>query len=80
MATEWRVTIPTFAECDDRAKDNSDRARYMRAMYGGKLDPLEDMVVHRYVDSTSEFESILKNLVEWCLNHPNQVLYHHQER
>lgn len=79
-----KITIPTWQECDERINNfkRTDRTVLAASFHGIKLNPLEKMV-HSYDDSnydlSHQFMNDLKNLVEWCVNHPDQVLAQHEQ-
>lgn len=78
------IDVPEWSECDKRLGqlNSSDRTIAQSVISGDGLTPLES-VIHAYDDSCPKrsevFISDIKNLVEWCLNNPGQVLAKHEQ-
>lgn len=77
------IDIPDWHDVAELAEDleRSDRTIHQNWLSGGELTPLQ-RVIHNYEDANPEgakrFRKDIKDLVEWCLNHKDQVISKHE--
>lgn len=77
------IDIPTWFDCDEKLENlsRSDRTIEQTVINGSELTPLE-VFVHNYDDSDANRSKVfmleLKQLVEWCMNKPDEVIRSHE--